>query len=160
MEQLEQRDDAVVREVRIAARPDIVFAYFTDPDRLVRWQGVSANLDPKPGGVFQVRINSKHIARGEYVAVEPYRRVVFSWGWEGEELVPPGSSTVEVTLRPDGDGTVLRLCHSGLPSAESVASHAHGWEHYTTRLATVAGGGDPGIDPWSVEPEPAQQATA
>jgi len=157
---MEQLDDTLVREVRIAARPDIVFAYFTDPERMIQWKGVSADLDPKPGGVYSVRINPKIAARGEYVAVEPYHRVVFSFGWEGEELVPPGSSTVEVTLKPDGEGTVLRLRHSGLPTAESVAQHTHGWDHYLSRLVTVAGGGDPGPDPMAADPQPAQQATA
>jgi uncharacterized protein YndB with AHSA1/START domain len=150
-----QLEDAVVREVRIAARPDIVFAYFTDPARMVQWKGVSANLDPKPGGVYDVRINAKHIARGEYLAIEPYSRVAFTWGWEGHGEVPPGASTVEVTLRPDGDGTLLRLCHSGLPSEAERTGHAEGWDHYLSRLAIRATGGDPGVDPWSVEAEAA-----
>jgi hypothetical protein len=33
----------------------------------------------------------------------------------GDEEVPPGSSTVEVTLTPDGDATVLHLVHGDLP---------------------------------------------
>jgi uncharacterized protein YndB with AHSA1/START domain len=154
---MEQRDDAVVREVRIAARPDIVFPYFTDPDRMVRWKGVRANLDPKPGGVYHVQINEQVVAHGEYVSIEPYRRVVFTFGWEGEgSAVPPGSSTVEVTLEPDGDATLVRLVHTGLPVAER-AQHQHGWEHYLQRLSVSAAGGDPGPDPMAAAP--AAQAT-
>ena len=156
---MEQLDDVLVREVRIAARPDIVFAYFTDPERMLRWKGVSADLDPKPGGVYDVRVDATHLARGEYVAVEPFHRVVFTWGWVGDELVPPGSSTVEVTLRPDGEATLLRLCHSGLPTPESVAGHAEGWDHFLSRLAIAAAGGDPGPDPYA-EASPAAQPAA
>jgi uncharacterized protein YndB with AHSA1/START domain/DNA-binding transcriptional ArsR family regulator len=148
-----EQTDALVREVRIDARPDIVFAHLTDPQRMVRWMGVSADLDPKPGGVYDVRINSVYDARGEFVAVEPNSRVVFTWGWVGNDGVPPGSSTVEFTLEPDGDGTLLRLRHSGLPDAASVASHDDGWQHYMARLATASAGGDPGPDPMAKDPE-------
>jgi uncharacterized protein YndB with AHSA1/START domain len=143
-----QPDTAVVREMRIAARPDVVFAHFTDPERMVRWKGRHAELDPRPGGVYRVDMHGSVIS-GEYVAVEPYRRVVFTWGWEGEGPVPPGSSTVEVLLRPDGDGTVLTLRHSGLPDDAARAQHTQGWEHYLPRLARTAEGGDPGTDPWT-----------
>ena len=62
--------------------------------------------------------------------------------------MPPGSSTVEIELAPDGDGTRLRFTHRDLPNAEAVESHGHGWDHYLQRLAVAAGGGDPGSDPW------------
>lgn len=130
-------DVAVVRELRIAARPDIVFAHFTDPERMVRWKGDRAELDPRPGGIYRVEVHG-HAARGEFVAVEPYHRVVFTWGWEGEGPVQPGSSTVEVLLRPDGDGTWLTLRHTGLPDEEQRAMHSQGWDEFLPRLAETA----------------------
>jgi uncharacterized protein YndB with AHSA1/START domain len=140
---------AIEREVRIEAQPETIFPFFTDPELFARWGGV-ATLDPQPGGIFRNQVNDKHIARGEYVAVEPPHRVVFTWGWEGEDsTVPPGSSTVEVTLTPDGERTLVRLVHRDLPSAESAKAHGHGWEHYLERLQVLAGGGDPGPDPWA-----------
>jgi uncharacterized protein YndB with AHSA1/START domain len=139
--------EVVEREVRIAARPETVFGFFTDPVRMLRWKGIEAELDPRPGGTYRVQINAQAIVRGQFVAVEPHRRVVFTWGWEGEgQPVPPGSSTVEVTLTPDGDETILRLTHRGLP-AELRDVHGHGWDHFLSRLATAAAGGDPGPDP-------------
>jgi len=73
------------------------------------------------------------------VEIEPNRRLVFTWGWEGEgHPIPPGSSTVEVTLEPDGEGTVVRLVHSGLPEA-AVPRHAEGWDLFLPRLVEVAG---------------------
>jgi uncharacterized protein YndB with AHSA1/START domain len=137
-----------VREVRIEARPETVFEFFTDPDKMVRWKGREATLEPSPGGTYRVTINDLAVARGEYVEVDRPRRVVFTWGGEGTNPVPPGSSTVEVELTPDGDGTLLRLTHRGLPEAE-VEEHAHGWDHFLPRLATAAAGGDPGPDPMS-----------
>jgi activator of Hsp90 ATPase-like protein len=76
----------------------------------------------------------------------PYR-LVFTWGWEDSSELPPGSSTVEITLVPDGDGTLIRLRHTGLPSEESRALHAAGWSHYLERLSLAAAGRDPGPDP-------------
>ncbi len=143
--------DAVVREVRIAARPETVFQFFTDPAKMVLWKGTDAALDPRPGGIYRVNVTGRDIARGEYVEVVPYSRIVLTWGWEGEgQPVPPGSSTVEVTFQPDGDGTLVRLRHSGL-TPEGAAQHAEGWEHYLPRLAIAAAGGDPGPDPWTAE---------
>jgi uncharacterized protein YndB with AHSA1/START domain len=139
--------DAVEVEVRIAASPETVFDFFTDPALMVQWMGRAVDLDPRPGGGFRCEVNDEAIASGEYVAVEPPGRVVFTWGWNGEDSVTkPGTSTVEVLLAPDGDGTHLRLIHSDLPSPESATKHGHGWRHYLDRLAAAAPGGDPGPD--------------
>lgn len=141
----------VVREVRIEAPPEAIFPFFIDPEKMPRWMGVSAELDPRPGGGYRWNVNGNDIARGEYVTIEPPRRVVLTWGWEGEgHPVPPGSSTVEVTLTPDGSGTLVRLEHRDLPEP-TQAQHAEGWEHFLARLAVVAAGGDPGTDPWTQE---------
>jgi uncharacterized protein YndB with AHSA1/START domain len=130
--------------VRLVAPPQEVFPYLIEPERYVRWQGVEAELDPRPGGVFRVRMGSDSVVRGEYVEVEPPSRVVFTWGWEGDAAVPPGSTTVELTLEEDGDGTLLILRHSGLPDGASAALHREGWTVFTARLALVVRGEDPG----------------
>jgi uncharacterized protein YndB with AHSA1/START domain len=145
--------DAVEVEVRIAASPETVFDFFTDPGLMVQWMGRTAELDPRPGGGFRTEINDEAIASGTYLAVERPDRVVFTWGWNGEDSVtPPGSSTVEVLLAADGEGTHLRLIHSDLPSAESATKHGHGWGHYTERLRIAASGGDPGADEFGKPP--------
>lgn len=141
---------AVEVETRIAASPETVFEFFTDPDKIVQWMGRKAELDARPGGAFRCDINGRDVASGEYVVVDPPRRAVFTWGWEAEgSLTAPGSSTVEVLLEPDGDGTRLRLLHRDLPSAEAREKHGQGWRHYAERLAIAAAGGDPGADPWA-----------
>jgi uncharacterized protein YndB with AHSA1/START domain len=148
-----ETEAAVEVEIRIAAAPETVFDFFTDPGKMIQWMGRSAELDPRAGGIFRCDINDEAVARGEYVELDRPRRVVFTWGWEGDDSVTmPGSSTVEVLLEPDGDGTNLRLIHRDLPSAESVERHRHGWEHYAERLATAAAGGDPGPDDFA-EPQ-------
>ncbi len=136
--------DYIESEVRIAARPETVFPFFTDPEKMVLWKGAAAELDPRPGGIYRVNITDENIARGEYVEVVPNSRVVFTWGWEGEgHPVPPGSTTVEVTLTPDGDGTIVTLRHLGL-AVEEREIHTQGWDRFMPRLAAVAEGRDPG----------------
>ena len=79
----------------------------------------------------------ENIMRGEFVEVLPYRRVVFTMGWEGSTALPPGSSTVEFNLSPDGSGTILDLKHHGLPVLERRA-HSEGWDQHLARLALIA----------------------
>jgi uncharacterized protein YndB with AHSA1/START domain len=99
--------------------------------------GVGAQLDPKPGGQFRLDVDGEHFASGHYVEVDPPRRVVLTWGWEGSADVGPGSTTVEITLAPEGTGTLLRLRHTGLPSEEQRASHRDGWTRYAGNLAAL-----------------------
>jgi uncharacterized protein YndB with AHSA1/START domain len=136
------------RTLTIDASPETVWEFLVDPEKLMRWKGINADLDTKPGGIFRCEVIPGHVARGEYTEVDKPHRLVFTWGWDGNEGVPPGSSTIEIELAPEGDGTSLRFVHKDLPNAEAVASHAHGWDHYLPRLETAAGGGDPGEDPW------------
>jgi uncharacterized protein YndB with AHSA1/START domain len=144
----------IEREVHIDASPQTVFEFFTDPAKMVRWKGTQATLDPRPGGVYRVEMNEQVIAVGEYVELDPPNRLVFTWGWEGDYAsTPPGSSTVEVTFRPDGDGTLVRLVHTDLPSAEAAEAHAVGWDQYIARLVIAAAGGDPGPDPHAPKEE-------
>ena len=139
--------NAVVSEISIAAAPETVFAFFVDPEKMTRWMGSRVEADARPGGVYALDINTQARARGTYVEVVPPSRVVFTFGWDADQNVPPGSSTVEVTLTPDGVGTHVRLVHRGLMKAETREEHQDGWRHYLSRLAIAAAGGVPGPDP-------------
>ena len=136
------------RTLAIDASPETVWEFLVDPEKLMRWKGINADLDAQPGGTFRCEVIPGHIARGEYVEIDKPNRLVFTWGWDGSEDVPPGSSTIVIELASDGDGTSLHFVHKDLPNAEAIASHAHGWDHYLPRLETAAGGVDPGEDPW------------
>src|SRR3954452_18269609 len=106
MPETPRETDAVEHELRVAARPETVFGYFTDPVRFVQWMGAEATLDPRPGGVcrvvfqpvasiaaFDATFDDDHrravgrldpsgarVMAGEFVAVEPPRRIAFTWG--------------------------------------------------------------------------------
>jgi uncharacterized protein YndB with AHSA1/START domain len=108
--------------------------------------GTEAQIEPQPGGIYLVNVTGARIARGSFREVVPVHRLAYSFGWDGSDIVPPGSSLVEIDLIEKPDGTLLRLTHSGLPNAEQCAGHSEGWAHYIDRLATVASGRDPGPD--------------
>ena len=131
----------------IAASPLTVFAFFTNIERWTEWQGVGGKVDARPGGALRVIMPDAAAASGHFIEVVPPRRIVFTWGWEGNSIpIPPGSSIVTIELEPADSGTMVRLTHSGLQPAEMRELHRSGWERYLCRLARRAIGEDPGPD--------------
>ena len=121
----------VRRETQIAAPPATVFAFLTDPEKILSWMGTEATTEAHPGGLYLLKGcggDRARVARGAF------------------REVPPGSSLVEIDLIDRDGGTLLRMTHSGLPYAEQCAGHDRGWAHYLGRLAIAATGRDPGID--------------
>ncbi len=137
----------VRREVQIAAPQAAVFAFLTDPDKILRWMGTEATVEPHLDGLYLVNVTGRDTAQGRFTEVIPVHRLAYSFGWQGRDKVPPGSSLIEIDLIEREGGKLLRLTHSGLPDAEACAAHEQGWAHYLARLAVAAVGGDPGPDP-------------
>ena len=141
-------ETATEHEVRVRASPETVFEFFTDPHKIIQWMGTEATLDPRPGGVCRVNPSGQAAMLGEFVELDPPRRIVLTWGWENVLFqTPPQSTLVEVRFAPDGADTVVSLSHRRL-KPEMLALHRAGWTHYLPRLALVAAGRDPGRDPW------------
>lgn len=136
----------LVNEIVIDARPETIWPFLTESDRQVEWMGTEAQLDPRPGGTYHVLVMGEHRAGGEFVELVPNEKVVFTFGWDQEgNPIAPGSTTVEITLHPEGDKTRVRLTHRDLPE-DAVSDHDHGWNQYLERLAQAAVGEDPGPD--------------
>ena len=129
----------VEQTLHIAARPETVWEYWTDPRLMCDWWGAAAQLDARPGGTCRVEMAQGSVMRGEYLELVPYERIVFTFGWEpgdGVPALPPGSSTVEVSLVAHEGDTILTVRHT-LP-ADLSALHQSGWGHYLARLASTA----------------------
>ena len=131
--------------VRIAAPPETVWRFWTEPHRLVQWWATAAEVVAEPGGLFRVVVGGGPVMRGTFLELEPPRRLVFTFGWESiapAGPLPPGSTRVEVTLTPDEDGTVLVLRHFDLP-AHHASDHRRGWAYFVGgRLPAAAAGRD------------------
>lgn len=138
------------RETQIAAPRATVFAYLTDPEKILSWMGSDATTELRPDGLYLVKGlggSQYHSARGAFREVVPVHRLAYTFGWDDRQEVPPGSSLVEIDLIERDGGTLLRMTHSGLPNEVECASHDRGWAHYLGRLTLAAAGRDPGPDP-------------
>ena len=127
----------------------------TDAELLVEWMAPdrAASIRRRAARCTWTHVNGDSVV-GAFVELVPHRRIVFTYGWDREDVgIPPGSTTVEIDLRPRDGGTELHLVHRGL--AEPMAdAHTGGWANYLARLAAVAEGRDPGADPLADERVP------
>ena len=125
---------------RLSAPIGEVFRWWTDPDLLKEWMTpigtVEADVDLRVGG--RLRIVMKGDDRviehtGEYLEIDPPRRLVFTWVSPYTGSVP---SVITVELRAAGDGlTDLRLVHAQLPD-EAAHWHRGGWDAMLDRLGS------------------------
>ena len=133
---------------RIAARPSIVFEALTTAEGVAVWWGpddlpiLAATLDARVGGAYRVRFQTldghEHEVFGEYLEVDPPRRLAISWTYAfgGAPEEAGRTSRVEFDVRPIDGGAELTLTHSLLANEASLASHARGW---TGSLAKLVG---------------------
>jgi uncharacterized protein YndB with AHSA1/START domain len=139
--------ERVVHELVLAAPREAVFDHFVDPARLVRWLGVAADLDARPGGRFRFEVEPGQFCEGAYLTLERPALVVFTWGWSEPSMgLPPGSSQVTVELAEVDGGTRLRLTHDRLPGDLRLL-HDDGWSRFLPRLTAVLRGDPPGGHP-------------
>lgn len=121
---------------RINASPAKVFAAWTDAEKLIKWFGphqtidgsVAATLDVREGGRFTISFKTDdgeyHQVGGVYQEVVPDQRLKFTWAWHS---TPERESLVTVTVKPDGDGTLLTLLHEQFFDQAAADGHKRGW---------------------------------
>jgi uncharacterized protein YndB with AHSA1/START domain len=129
----------------VDAPPSTVYRFLTESEKWTIWQGESTTVNPFAGGRFSMVMRDGATAEGEFVELIPNSKVVFTWGWIDHPEVPPGSTTVEIVLHQEENGTRVVLTHRSLPDSESEL-HRSGWRHYLPRLADAAAGRAPGPD--------------
>lgn len=121
---------------RIAARPELVFDAFVEPELILKWWGpddgpvLLAETDIRIGGRFRVRFRAEdgieHECSGDYLELERPTRIAMSWAWAGDED-EHGQSQIEIDLRPIDTGTELTFTHSRLASKATRITHESGW---------------------------------
>src|SRR5690349_24537619 len=80
-----QESLVVRREQHVPAPPAAVFALLTDPEKILRWMGTEAQVEPQPGGLYLVNVTGARLARGSFREVVPVHRLAYSFGWDGSE---------------------------------------------------------------------------
>jgi uncharacterized protein YndB with AHSA1/START domain len=116
-----------------AGPPGLVWAVWTRPELIRSWFGSSHGfrahdiaVDLRLGGTWSLRNVKGEITEqvsGSYHEVEPTRRLVYSYHFEGTDFF----SVISIDLTPDGDGTRLEFLQTGFPDAQARIEHAKGW---------------------------------
>lgn len=126
---------------RFAGPPALVWAVWTRPELIRSWFGSShgfrahdITVDLRPGGNWSLRnVNgpvTEHVS-GTYHEVEPTKRLVYSYHFEGTDFF----STISIDIAPEGDGTRLQFLQTGFPDAQARIEHARGWPYALTIMA-------------------------
>jgi uncharacterized protein YndB with AHSA1/START domain len=140
----DEQPKSIVRVTRILpARPEAVFAAWTDPKGFTEWfcpgamRLVRAEVDASVGGRLHLLMRGEsgdYEVRGVYREVNPPSRLVFTWM---PARNPGEESLVTVELRPIGDQTEFVLTHERHPDEDTRARRQEGWESIVGKLAGV-----------------------
>lgn len=121
--------------IDIAAKPETVFRFLSDPELFKQWMGPGALLSETE---VAVHYPDGGAARGRLRESVPNERIVFGWGYDmGTHGLPPDSTTVTISLAPTATGTRVTLRHDGTDQAQA-AEHKKGWLHYLGQLSAGA----------------------
>jgi uncharacterized protein YndB with AHSA1/START domain len=133
--------DTVLEITRVFdAPPARVFAAWLDLEQFQAWigpEGVDCEvqlLEPQVGGRYRLVMDTPERVipvSGVFKSIEPPRRLVFTWGWEGD---PIRQSLITLTFRELGGKTELTLRQEGLGSVESRDGHVRGWTSALNKL--------------------------
>lgn len=124
----------------IAAAPEKVFNAWLNPEMLAKFMRPGPDMgapdvttDAKEGGGFEIIMKAgdqdlPH--RGTYKKIDPHSQIIFTW----ESAFSPTESEVTLDIRPEGDGSHIRLTHVTFYDEEKRDNHEGGW---TQILATL-----------------------
>ncbi len=146
-EQANEVDFPAPEQMRLSrwfpAPPALLWRFWTDPAHIVRWFGPAGadqrkvEADLRVGGAWGVDFQAYgglRRVRGEYLLLDPPRRLVSTWAWLDENDVKGQESRYVLELEAEGDGARLTLTHT-LPTAELAAQHGQGWSGSMVSLA-------------------------
>ena len=127
----------------IGVPPAEVYRAFVHATALRDWLCDAAQTDARPGGRLYVWMRSEFYAAGEFVKLEPGKKLVFTWFGRNE----PAPTRVRVSFAAQGDSTSLILKHeqvgSGAKWAKTIQGIKDGWTESLENLQSVL---ETGID--------------
>jgi uncharacterized protein YndB with AHSA1/START domain len=118
-----------------------VFKAWTDANQLGQWFAptddytTKANVDLRVGHEYRIAITHKggnvHTILGTYRVIDPPRKLVYTWRWEGG---PTGDTLVTVDFVPEGNATKVTITHEQFATTEDRDKHNEGWNGCLGRL--------------------------
>jgi uncharacterized protein YndB with AHSA1/START domain len=137
----------VVRRI-IRARPEALFAAWTDPQQLLRWwgpQGVictGAEVDLRVGGSYRIANRmpdgSTLWIAGEFEVIEPPSKLTYTWRLEIPEA---GIERVSVSFIARDSATEVIVTHERIVNEAARTRHESGWIGCLAGLARLAQAG-------------------
>ena len=109
---------------------DVVYASWVS-ERTVIPPASELVIEPEPGGVYRLVMPGGMRMNGAFSEVSAERRLRYSWQWEGTDE----ATEVEVNFAAHSDGTEVSIDHRGFTTADSLETHASGWDRYVEGLA-------------------------
>ena len=128
---------------RLNATPEKVFAAWTRPETLARWFGpiectsIEARIDLKVGGRYHITMivpGDQHDVMGVYREVVPNEKLVFTWAWH---TMKERESLVTITIKRDGEGSLLTLHHEKFFDEAARDGHSRGWTGSLNKLEAL-----------------------
>lgn len=133
-------DDTIVLERLFDADAQTLYDAWTDPRIMAEWFFVGMDWDAevendlRVGGDYRLSMimpsGERHTMHGSYLALEPGRRVSFTWTSHVVE-----NTRVTIELEPRDHGTLLRLTHELVDSEQARSAHREGWGGCLDNLA-------------------------
>ncbi len=124
-------------EVRrtIRAPRQRVFDAWTKAEELKAWHAPGpltvslAEIDLRPGGAYRIHMRApdgtEHRVSGVYREIDPPKKVVYTWGWDGDH--PVKDSVVTIEFHDRGASTEVVLRHAGISHDKERTGHTEGW---------------------------------
>lgn len=138
------------------APPEDVFRAWTEPAQLREWfrppgGSSSAEVDLRVDGQYRISMRAR-LGRairsstakevyvvGRFLEVDPPRRLVYTFDWEGLRQSLAGETLVTVEFHDRGGSTELVLRHERLRRGGHRTFHSFGWRTSLRSLGRVVG---------------------
>ena len=130
----------------LRAPPERIYKAFLNAEALAKWlppYGFTCSvqhLDARVGGSFRMSFTNfgsgmGHSFGGEYLELEPNRKIVYSDKFDDPNL--PGAMKTTVTLTPVLCGTEVSIVQAGIPAMIPTEMCYLGWQESLLQLATL-----------------------
>jgi len=130
------------------ASKQAVYDAWTNREALIEWfaptkemSTIVHEMELAVGGKYRIEMlepnGTSHVTHGEYVALNPFNQIIFTWEWESDEMEV--NSLVTIDIEENNGETRMLLTHDQLGSQHSVDLHNEGWTGCIEQLGAFVG---------------------
>jgi uncharacterized protein YndB with AHSA1/START domain len=134
---------SVVVEREIAHPPEKIWRALTQPHLIEEWL-MKNDFKPVVGHHFNLRGDWGGVLDCEVLAVEPHKKLTYTWNFKHAEAAYNLTSVVMWTLTPTQTGTHLRMEQSGFrpDQPQAYGGAKHGWQQFLEKLEQTLAKGE------------------